>query len=360
MLLKQLNLGNFRNLESLTLNPIDGFNVLWGDNGQGKTNILEAIYYLGHLKSFRSTTSGNLIQAGSSRAHLNGKIFAKGSNHRLEVVLTSTQRRMRVDARDVSGAGEFLGKIKTILFAPEEVNLVKGGPAGRRALMDRGIFLTSALFLPHAQEYYRYLRQRNRSLREGRKNVDLEPWTEGLVRSGVRLRLARRQYLNRLNPLLEETYREISRGRGKAAVEYPAGNGTATEIEKTFRGDLERTRERERRLGQTLTGPHRDDFKFMVNGDDLRFFGSQGQQRSFMISLKVGQARDLEGLTGEIPILLLDDFTSELDRNRREFLLRFLATGAGQVFITTTDLQDLNGLKLDSEQVFCLRQGRLC
>jgi len=220
--------------------------------------------------------------------------------------------------------------------------------------------LTSALFLPRAQEYYRYLRQRNQLLREGKKEAEIDPWTEGLIRAGTRLRRDRYLYLERLNPSLRKSYGEITQGQGEAAVKYPVGEGTEEDLEKCFRQDLERNRERERRLGQTLTGPHRDDFQFVVNGEDLKFFGSQGQQRSFMISLKVAQAIDLEVLTGEPPILLLDDFTSELDRDRREYLLRYLSGRPGQVFITTTDIYDLNGLTFEPEQLFHVREGMLC
>ena len=360
MLLKHLSLTNFRNFQNLTLNPTNGFNVLWGENGQGKTNILEAIYFLGHLKSFRSSSPGNLIRSGTSQTRLKGGVEGKHTVHHLEVTFSSTQRRLAIDSKEISGAGNFLGKLQVILFAPEEVNLVKGGPAGRRALMDRGIFLTTNLFLPRAQEYYRFLRQRNQLLREEKKAAELEPWTEGLIRAGIRLRRDRHQYLDNLNPLLGETYREITAGRENAKIVYSAGTGTEAEMEEVLRGELDRSRDRERRLGQTLAGPHRDDFQFLVNENDLRFFGSQGQQRSFIIALKVAQAGNLEKLTGDPPVLLLDDFTSELDESRREFLLRYLIDRAGQIFISTTDIKDLGGLTLDPGQVFRLRQGAVC
>jgi DNA replication and repair protein RecF len=221
------------------------------------------------------------------------------------------------------------------------MGLIKGSPAGRRDLLDRAVFQADPTFLGRAQDYRRLLKQRNCLLKENRSAAEMLSWTDNLIRSGVRIRQDRFLYLRRLVPLLKECYRNITGGQEEADLLYPEGDDCVVKLEQALRRQLARVLERERRLGQTLAGPHRDDPQFIVNERPLRLYGSQGQQRSFILAFKSAQIMDLEAITGEPPVLLLDDMTSELDRQRQNFFFRFLQARKGQVFITTTEIRPL-------------------
>jgi DNA replication and repair protein RecF len=284
-------------------------------------------------------------------------VLSRGVSRRLELSVSRQGKSVRVDGKEVRTPSEFFGCLHPVLFSPEEVMLIKGPPAGRRSLIDRALFQADVTYLDRAREFDRCLRQRNRLLRDQAAEREIEPWTEALIRSGARLRRERLHYLERLQPLMEEAFRQISGGE-EAKIQYlPAGDLPA--LEKVLAEEMAAVAGRERRLGQTLAGPHRDDPVFSVDGKPLRSYGSQGQQRSFLLAFKTAQVRDLEGLTGEAPPLLLDDLTSELDPNRRDFFFRFLLERQGQVFITTTEIGPLLARGLTAARFFRVEQGAL-
>jgi DNA replication and repair protein RecF len=341
MNIHRLTLCDFRNIEKVEISPDSGFNIFWGINAQGKTNHLEAVYLLGNLKRFRGARNEEMIRHGRELSRLKGEVDCQGVRRRIELQIECHGKTGRVDGKESRSTGSFLGHLRPILFSPEEVNLIKGSPAGRRDLLDRAVFQADAAFLGRAQEYRRLLRQRNCLLRENRSRVEIHPWSEGLIRTGARIRHDRFIYIDRLLPLLREAYRNIAGGGEEADLQYTAGAPSVEKLEEALRRELERAEDRERKMGQTLAGPHRDDHRFMVNGRLLRLYGSQGQQRSFILAFKAAQIMDLENRTGEPPILLLDDMTSELDRQRQGFFFRYLQARQGQVFITTTDIRSL-------------------
>lgn len=359
MVLQRLFIRDYRNIENGDMEPHPEFNVLWGDNAQGKTNILEAAYLLGSLRSFRGSRSDEMIRYGADSSRVAGAVICRGVRRRLDLTLGKNGKCARVDGKEVRKASLFLGHLRPVLFSPEEVNLIKGYPAGRRALIDRAVFQSDQGYLERAQEYDRCLRQRNRLLKDGKGEVEIAPWTEQLISSGARIRLDRSRYLKRLLPLLREAYSNISNGREAADMHYPAAQESADELAASLRRDLERRRERERALGQTLAGPHRDDPIFLVDGRSVRQFGSQGQQRSYMLAFKTAQIMDLEKETGDPPVLLLDDMTSELDRKRQGFFFRFLLERRGQVFITTTDIQPLLNEGILHARFFKVMEGNI-
>lgn len=355
MFLRYLLLRQFRNIESLSLQPDPGFNVFWGDNGQGKTNILESIYLLGTLKGFRGNRNEEFVRQGQEACRLEAEVEAQGLRHKIELTISRQGKSPRLDGKESRSANDFFGHLRPVLFSPEEVGLARGYPAGRRALLDRAIFQVNPGYLAQVLDYMRCLKQRNRLLKEQRSDGEIEPWTEALISSGERLREERRRYLERLGPIFRRAYHSIAAGREEADCDYCcAGAG-----EGQLRGELERCFERERRLGQTLAGPHRDDIEFTVEGRPVRLYGSQGQQRSVILAFKTAQIIDLEGLTGESPVLLLDDMTSELDRHRQAFFFRFLLERRGQVFITTTERESLAEGGLDRARYFRVKEGAL-
>jgi DNA replication and repair protein RecF len=359
MQLVQLSLQDYRNIERAALQPDPGFNVLWGDNAQGKTNLLEAIYLLGHLRSFRGSRNEELIRQGSSGSRLGAEVADRQVRRRIELSLGAQGRSARIDGKEVRSPGLFMRSLRPVLFAPEEVGLVKGYPAGRRSLIDRAVFQGDADFMERAQLYERCLRQRNQLLRQGREESELAPWTEQLIAAGARLRHDRLRYLEQVVPLLRETYRQIAGAREEADLLYPAAGSTEAELAAKLRRELERQQQRERVFGQTLAGPHRDDPIFLVDGRPLRLYGSQGQQRSFILAFKTAQIMDLERRLGEPPVLLLDDMTSELDRRRQGFFFRFLLERRGQVFMTTTNVQTLRAEGIRQARFFRVEAGAL-
>jgi len=347
MNIQRLFLKDYRNIEKVVFEPDQKFNVLWGNNAHGKTNFIESIYLLGNLRSFRNSRNDDLIRHNADEARIVGDLTTRGVRHRIELSITKAVKNGKVDGKEIRKVGLFMGYLRPVLFSPEEVSLIKGYPSGRRSLLDRALFQSDPSFLERAQDYDRTLRQRNQLLREKKTEREIAPWTEQLIFAGARIRLDRQNYLSRILPLLKETYRNISGGAESADLQYPGYATNEEEVRSAFEQELNRVHHRERDSGLTLAGPHRDDLSFFVDGRPLRVFGSQGQQRSFMLAFKTAQIMDLECEIGESPILLLDDMTGELDRHRQGYFFRFLLERRGQVFITTTDIRPLQkeGLK---------------
>lgn len=359
MVISRLILRLFRNIKELEIFPETGFNILWGDNAQGKTNILEAVYLLGSLKSFRAAGNEDMILHGREGCRLEAEVKQFEVTRRLNLTITAQGKKARVDEKEIRRPNEFFGLLQAVLFAPEEINLVKGGPAGRRALLDRAIFQTDYTYLERARDFDRHLRQRNRLLREAGAKAELAPWTEGFIRSGACLRQERFLFLERLRPRFQEAYRRIAGETEQANLIYPAGGEDEKKLAAALATELEKVAERERRQGQSLAGPHRDDAEFSIDGRSLRLFGSQGQQRSFVLAFKTAQVQDLEEKNGEPPVLLLDDMTSELDSGRQNYFFRYLTERPGQVFITTTDVTPLRTQEFSRARFFQIRNGGL-
>lgn len=359
MHLQRLFFHSYRNIEKAEFHPHEGFNIFWGDNAQGKTNLLEGIYLLGTLKSFRGARNPDLVQQGKESARISGELDRNGSHRRIDLSITPQGKAPKIDGKDVRSASEYFGFLHPVLFSPEEIALAKGPPAGRRSLIDRALFQADLSFLQRARDYERHLRQRNVLLREGRGEGEIAPWTEGLIRAGARLRADRRIYLDAIDPFLKESYRNITGGSEGASLHYPTEHRDVFFLEEDFRRELERVAHQERRVGQTLAGPHKDDPIFLIEGRTVKTFGSQGQQRSFLLSFKTAQILDLERRTGEPPLLLLDDMTGELDRRRQSFFFSFLLARKGQVFITTTETRPLIDQGFATARFFKIEKGRV-
>lgn len=336
MELKRLTINNFRNLLQIDFCPTAGGNIFYGNNAQGKTALVEAIYLLGHARSFRSAQLPDLLTVGTSSGKISCELLKSGVCHRLELELNKQGKKPVLDGKSLQGIGQFLGILSPVLFSPEEVSLIKGAPAGRRSLLDRAIFQAEAGYLQIARNFSRCLLQRNAVIKAGGSSGELAVWTDRFLLAGSLIREKRIHFLDRLRPLLQETYREICGGCEEIDIIYPHAEGDQKD---RLANELKRTRQREITLGQTLVGPHRDDPQFYLDGKQLKAFGSQGQQRSCMLGFKTAQVMDLEQQTGESPVLLLDDMTSELDPQRRETFFSFLLGRSGQFFLTTTDPQ---------------------
>jgi DNA replication and repair protein RecF len=357
MILNNLKLRCYRNLTEADLSWNEHFNVLYGHNAQGKTNLLEAIYLLGHLKSFRGARGQELINHTSETAWVSARVIQGGVQHRLDIGLQKNGRTPRIDGKTVQKLSQFIGYFRTVLFTPEELSSIKGFPAGRRALLDRAILQTEPAYLDRVQEYERILRQRNQLLKQQSDAASLAPWTEALLRTGSRIRYDRQVYLERFQPRLCQVYREISGNSEAASLHYSIEKLPLADLADHMQMAFERLAPREKKLGLTLAGPHRDDLDFQVQGRSLRCFGSQGQQRSFLLAFKAAQVMDLEEQFKEPPVLLLDDLASELDSRRQEGFFNFLVKRRGQVFMTSAQLPQLADAVRQKASFFKVDQG---
>lgn len=357
MILDNLKLRSYRNLGAVDMAWNQHFNVIYGCNAQGKTNLLEAIYLLGNLKSFRSARGQELINHSAETAWVGALVNRGGVEHQLAIGLHKNGRTPRVDGKTVQKLSQFLGYMRTVLFTPEELGNIKGFPAGRRALLDRAILQTEPAYLDRVQEYDKILRQRNQLLKKQTDDTELAPWTEALIRSGSRIRHDRLRYLERFKPRLRQVYKEISSHSESADLSYTVEDGTREDLAVRMTAVLERLALREKKLGMTLAGPHRDDLDFAVGERSLRSFGSQGQQRSFLLAFKAAQVMDLEEQFKDPPILLLDDLASELDSKRQEGFFQFLLHRQGQVFLTSAQQPRLSAAVRQTASFYRVDQG---
>lgn len=348
----------FRNLSEAHLEWGSGFNVIWGCNAQGKTNLLEAVYLLGHLKSFRGARTAELIQAGAAAARIAGQVVSGQVRHQVEVTLEERGQTPRLDGKTVQRLSQFLGTLCPVLFTADELILLKGSPAGRRALLDRAVLQADPGYLDRVQTYTRILRQRNQLLKGQAAAEELTPWNEGLVEAGARIRYDRSSFLARLQPVLAKIGREVADCDEDLTLHYPFA-GDAASLQGALRHELTRLQHRERQLGQTLAGPHRDDPEPLIAGRPLKLFGSQGQHRTFLLAFKAAQLIDLEERLGEPPLLLLDDLASELDAQRQASFFAFLRRRRGQVLITTTHPATLGEAVCPQARYFHVQQGRI-
>jgi DNA replication and repair protein RecF len=358
MHLGQLSIRHFRNLTEASLEWNAGFNVIWGDNAQGKTNLLEAVNLLAHLKSFRGARTVEMIESGFAAARLCGEVISGNVRHRVEITLEECGQTPRLDGKPVQRLSQYLGTLRPVLFTADELSLLKGPPVGRRALLDRAVLQTDPAYLDRVQNYGRILRQRNRLLKEGAANREIEPWSEALAETGAKIRYERRSYLDRLMPTLAGIGCELAGSSEQLTLAYPFTDKQG-ELHDSLRETLKRLLPRERQLQQTLAGPHRDDPEPLISGQPLKLFGSQGQQRTFLLAFKTAQLIDLEARLGESPPLLLDDLASELDARRQACFFAFLRQRRGQVLITTTHPATLGAAVCPQASYFHVERGNI-
>ncbi|BDV44936.1 DNA replication and repair protein RecF [Geotalea uraniireducens] len=362
MFLTKIQINSFRNIAAADLVFNRRFNIFTGDNGQGKSSILEAIYLLGTMKSFRLARTQDLISWDTPHAFVQGRAEKDGVTREIALYLGKEGRKARIDRKPVTRLADFFGAVNAVVFSPEEIGMARGGPELRRRYLDRAIFSSDLGYLMLYHEYYRILKQRNSLLKRG-DQAGLEVWTDQLAEAGIRLMEKRIAYLAATEPLLGHFYRQIAGGDETAGLAYRPHACDPAAIDRDGKEALIRAlsehRAEELRRGTTVVGPHRDDLEFLLNGRVIKHHGSQGQQRSFVLALKMAEVEYLEKLYGAPPILLLDDISSELDRQRNENLMQFLRQKSMQVFVTTTDPATLRLDGIDTHAAFRVEQGKV-
>ena len=336
--LLSLTIRDLRNFEGVSLSPGPRFNIISGFNGMGKTNLLEAVYLLGALRSFRTTTRADLVREGCERARVSGVFGGAAAGLECEVELSASSKKVRVGGKALGAYGGHFRNLPMVLFHPATMALAQGGPETRRRFLDRALFQADAPYPGRHRSYLTALASRNRLLKQ--RPVDrrvLEPYDVQLAEHGAVLVERRARFVTRISPLFEEAFGQISRGL-RGAVSYEpkvAGEADALRTALADRFPVDEAR------GHTTVGPHKDDLALSVDGRPARRFASQGQQRMVVLALKIAETRALAAATERTPLLLLDDISSELDRERNTELFEFLSGAGGQVFITTTHLENI-------------------
>ena len=367
MTVKALRTDGFRNLLDGVFTPGDGVNVLYGDNAQGKTNLVEAIWLCTGSRSFRGARDADMVRLGGRRSALEMVFEAAGREQQIRLTLENG-RRAELNGIPLESPSRLAGEFCAVIFSPEHLGLVKDGPSLRRRFLDGAICQLMPKYVAAAGEYRRILTQRNALLKDipGHSELldTLEVWDDRLSRAGALLVFTRLRYLRRLEKAAAGFYSGITAGKESLSLrydgpEYDGGlddtSGALRAISSTLLRELAECRAADLECGYTRTGPHRDDLDVRVNELSARVFGSQGQQRSAVLALKLGEAAVLREKTGEAPVLLLDDVLSELDRGRQDYLLNHIE--GQQVFITCCDPEGLHGFA--GGRAFAIAAGRV-
>ncbi len=346
---------NFRNYEKMKMELDPGINLLYGDNGQGKTNVLEGIYLCSTTGSHRRSVDKEMIFFGRREYHIRMHAFKGKEMHRIDIHYTKEGRKgIAIDGLPLKKATEMFGYLNVVMFAPEDLMVVKEGPSERRRFLDREICQTDPVYMEDLSGYNRVLMQRNKLLKTLPDNMGLietlDIWDEQLVRYGKRIIKRRREYLRETEEISKRIHRSITDGKEEIGIQYEENA-----VEEKMAELLKKNRQRDVYNMTTGTGPHRDDFSIKINGIDTRRFGSQGQQRSAAVSLKLSEIEIIRKKTGEMPVLLLDDVFSELDHSRQESLLKEIKST--QTIITGTGIDAGIRQNLTINKRFYVKEG---
>lgn len=349
MHLATLEVRSFRNYPTFTGEFSPDVHLIVGDNAQGKTNLLEAIHYLSALRSFRGPGSRELVRFGEEAASIRGRVVGDVGNDDLAVLVTAEGRKATVNAKDPPTVADYLRVLPSVKFTPDDILILKGEGGPRRRALDRAVFGLTPSHYKHLLDYNRALKQKNALLRaggRGSEDSELSVWNERLAESGARVVSARLEFIARVNPLLGEFFAEVSASKAIARTRYRGITDApedVTKIQAALLDELTRRAPEELARGYTVVGPHRDDLAMEIAGRSVRRYASQGQHRMFALALKVAEIELHHRDLGRYPVLLLDDVKSELDQDRVRYLFDFLNRIPAQIFVTSTDLKELEG-----------------
>lgn len=368
MKLTNLQLQNFRNYESVQLEFTDGVHVFIGENAQGKTNLMESIYALAMTKSHRTTNDKELIGWNKEFATIKGTVEKTTTKTNLELQFSKKGKIAKVNYLEQKRLSSYLGNLNVILFAPENLTLVKGSPQNRRKFVDMELGQMSSLYLYDLVEYNRVLKQRNTYLKQlaiKKKQPDeyLEVLSEMLSELASKIVFHRLDFMKQLEALAIPIHDQLSLGREKFSVSYqatiPLEDGlTPEQMKEIYMNQFKKNQTREADQATTLIGPHRDDLIFYLNEVPVQTYGSQGQQRSTVLSLKLAEIELMKLSTGEYPLLLLDDVLSELDDDRQTHLIKAIENKV-QTFITTTSLDGIKQQFINEPVVIPIEKGTI-
>lgn len=355
MWVKSIELSNFRNYNSLQLELDPGINIFYGMNAQGKTNLLEAVYLCSTTKSHRVSRDKEMIQFGVEESHIKMFVMRDEVPYRVDMHLKRNKSKgIAVNSLPIRRASELFGIVNVVFFSPEDLQIIKEGPAERRKFVDMELCQLDKIYVHNLIQYNKVVLQRNNLL----KDLFLHPeykdmlsvWNEQLVRYGTPVIQIRRKFVEELNHIVADIHTELTGGKEHLSLIYEPDVS-----DDEFAGRLFCCQERDERLKTTTVGPHRDDICFDMNGMDIRKYGSQGQQRTAALSLKLAEIELVKKRTGQSPVLLLDDVLSELDSSRQNHLLNSLQNV--QTLITCTGLDEFVQHRFHIDSVFEVQEG---
>ena len=357
VVIDSLDLKNYRNYDILDMNFDKNVNIIYGDNAQGKTNILESIYMCATSKSHRGSKDKEMIRFGESESHIKANVLRNDINYRIDMHLKGNKAKgIAINGIPVKKAVDLFGIIKIVLFSPEDLNIIKNGPSERRRFMDMELSQLNKIYLSNLVNFNKVLVQRNKLLKELSFSMSdemlstLDIWDMQLVRYGNSIIDGRIKFVEELNDIISSIHSSLTGGNESLTVEY----APFTSVDDYARLVRE-SRDKDIKYKSTGAGPHKDDLIFYINGQDVRKYGSQGQQRTTALSLKLSEIELVKKLTGDNPILLLDDVLSELDSNRQNYLLNSI--GDIQTIITCTGLDEFINNRININKVFKVTNG---
>ena len=353
MIIKSLKLKNYRNYELLNLEFDSKTNILYGDNAQGKTNILEALYLSGTTKSHRGTKDRDLIRFGQDESHIETIVEKHGIDFQIDMHLKkNSPKGIAINKIPIRKASELFGIIHFVFFSPEDLNIIKDGPAGRRRFVDLELSQLDKLYLSNLSNYNRIINQRNSLLKEityQEHLIDtLDIWDMQLAEYGTKVIEGRKQFIEQVNGIISGIHEKLTGGREDIRLSYESSIGEMS-LEEVIR------KNRDIKFRSTSAGPHRDDICFRTGNIDIRRFGSQGQQRTAALSLKLSEIELVKMLIKDTPILLLDDVLSELDKHRQNYLLDSIHDI--QTVITCTGLDEFVNHRFSINKIFHVKHG---
>ncbi len=352
MKVNKLYLKNFRNISEIELNPSDEINVICGENAQGKTNIIEALWLFSGAKSFRGSKDFELIKKGEQNSLISSFFNFLGVENEAQIKI-SDKKTAFLNGKQLVSTSKLAGNFNAVIFSPVDLGLVKEGPQTRRKFLDLAIGQIYPNYIEILKSYKRAVMQRNTIIKDLKYDktvcVMLDVFEKEIAVSGEKIIKYRKKYIEELKRFLPEIYKGLSGGKEEISAVYVADS------EFNIKEKLITARNEDMYTGVTSVGPHRDNIKFLINGDDSRSFGSQGQQRSVALSLKLAQAEVTKEITGEQPICLLDDVMSELDVTRQNYILNHIK--GRQAFITCCD--PLNTSRLKEGKIFEIKNGEV-
>ncbi|MEG1847433.1 MAG: DNA replication/repair protein RecF [Lachnospiraceae bacterium] len=357
MIIKSLELENFRNYDFLKIEFNNGTNILYGNNAQGKTNILEAIYLSSTTKSHKSSKDREIVKFEHEEAHIRTYIEKDGVEDKIDMHLRKNRTKgIAINNQKINKAADLLGLLNIVLFSPEDLGIIKNGPTERRRFIDMELCQLDEFYLYNLNHYNKIVNQRNKLLKDLFMKPDLKDtlniWDSQLVSFGSKIIERRQVFIEQLNEIIIDIHKKLSGGTEELILLYEP-DITVEQFEEALR----KNQERDIRLKQTSIGPHRDDFTFLINNIDIRKYGSQGQQRTAALSLKLSEIEIVKKITKEKPVLLLDDVLSELDSNRQNYLLNSI--GDIQTIITCTGLDDFVNNRFEIDKIFQVNNGTI-
>lgn len=365
MRITEVSLQGFRNISQLHLIPSDGINIICGSNAQGKTNFLESLYFCAVARSMRGKSDQQLIAFDSAESHIRLSVRRSQRIDRIDVHLKREEKAGRGHGKGVAvngvplrRLGELFGTLYAVVFSPEDLSLVKDGPAERRRFLDMELCQLSRVYFYDLQQYTRILRQRNNLLKGIQKKPALEEtlfvWDGQLVDYGERIIAARARFLERMDGIAAEKLRQLTGGQDSLKTAYHPNCALGIMAER-----LQKNKERDIFMGSTQCGPHKDDILFTIDGREVKAYGSQGQQRTVALAARLAEIELIRAETGEEPVLLLDDVFSELDERRQKFLLESIGQEGLQAFLTCTGIEDSLRRYVDEGNLFYVENGKI-